>query len=116
MCHQVISLHIYPLITTKPGLLAERRRQSSNLLVEQILGLSPHTGSAAVLQLEQTGHEGLAELLGALAGKQGGQVVNADHAQGKALSIGEQLNGDGGLIEGGGNVVDGDRVVRVGAA
>ena len=97
-------------------LRAQRRRQSSNLLVEQILSLGPDTGSAAVLQLEEAGQKGLAKLLGALTGKQRGKVVNADHAQRGALGVGGQLDGHGGLIEGGGDVVDGDRVVRVGAA
>lgn len=104
-----------PLITITRHLLAERHRQSSNFLIEEILSLSPNTGSAAVLQLKKTGQESLAELLGALTGEQGGQVVNADDAQRRALSVGGQLDGHGRLVEGGGDVVDGDRVVRVGA-
>lgn len=75
-------------------------RKSSNLLLEELLSLLPHTGSGAVLQLQETGHESLAELLGALAGKERGQVVDADDAQGGALG-GGQLHGDGGLVEGG---------------
>jgi hypothetical protein len=42
-------------------------------------------------------------------------VVNADDAQRRALGVSGQLDGHGRLIEGGGDVVDGDRVVRVGA-
>lgn len=104
-----------PLIPTTRRLLAERRRQSGNLLIEQILGLTPHTRSLAVLQLKEAGHESLAELLGALTREQGGQVVNADDGQRRALSVRGQVDGHGRLVEGGGDVVDGDRVVRVGA-
>jgi hypothetical protein len=42
-------------------------------------------------------------------------MVNADHAQREALSVGGQLDGHGRLVEGGGDVVDGDRVVGVSA-
>lgn len=42
-------------------------------------------------------------------------MVNANDAQRRALSVSGQLDGHSRLIEGGGDVVDGDRVVRVGA-
>lgn len=42
-------------------------------------------------------------------------MVNADDAQRRALSVGGKVDGHGRLVEGGGDVVDGDRVVRVGA-
>lgn len=83
-------------------LSTQRLRQSSNLLLEELLSLLPHTGSGALLQLQETGHESLAELLGALAGEERGQVVDADDAQGGTLRSG-QLHGDGGLVEGGGD-------------
>lgn len=40
-------------------------------------------------------------------------MVNADHAQGWALAARRQGHGDRGLVEGRGDVVDGDRVVGV---
>lgn len=78
-----------------------------------MLGLLPHPGGSAVLQLEETGQQSLAEHLGALAGKKGGKVVNADHAETGALGTSGQSDWDSGLVECGGDIVDGDRVVGV---
>lgn len=41
-------------------------------------------------------------------------MVNADNAQRRALGVSGQVDGHGWLIEGRGDVVDGDRVVGVG--
>lgn len=108
MFHHVIDLHTHYL-------RAQRLGQSSHLLIEQVFGLLPHPGGVAILQLEEAGQERLTELLGALTRHQRRQVVNTDNTEGRVLEASRESNGDGGLVEGGGDVVDGDRVVRVGA-
>ena len=89
--------------------------QSSNLLLEQILRLLPDTGIGSVLQLQKTGQQSLAEHLRTFAGKERGQVVDADDAQGWALGACRQGDGHGGLVECRGDIVHGDGVMRVGA-
>jgi hypothetical protein len=41
-------------------------------------------------------------------------VINADHTEGRSVGLGE-VHGHSGLVECGSDVVDGNRVVRVGA-
>lgn len=108
MLHQVIDLHTHYL-------RAQRLGQSSHLLVEEVLGLLPNSGGVAILQLEEAGQESLTELLGALTGHQRRQVVNTDNTERRVLEAGGESHGNGGLVEGGCNVVDGNRVVGVGA-
>lgn len=106
--HQVIDLYTHYLGTQRLG-------QSSHLLVEEVLGLLPNSGGLAILQLEEAGHESLTELLGALTGHQRWQVVNTDNTERRVLEAGGEGHRDGGLVEGGGDVVDGNGIVGVGA-
>lgn len=87
--------------------------QSCNLLVEKLLGLLPDARILAVLELKQAWHQSFAEHLGALTGKKRREVINADHTEGCALAAAWQAHRYCGLIEGGGDVVDRDRVVGV---
>lgn len=98
----------------KERLCLQRLGKSSNLLVEQILGLLPDASICAVLELKQAGHQGLAEHLGTLTGEERGEVVNADDAKRGALSSSREGNGHSGLVEGGRDIVNGNGVVRVG--
>lgn len=98
----------------KERLCLQRLGQGSNLLVEQILGLFPDASICSVLELQQAGHQSLAEHLRALTGEERGKVVNADHAKRGTLSSSRQGNGHSGLVEGGRDVVNGNGVVRVG--
>lgn len=106
-------LHRYHRVTFSIHLRTQRLGQSSYLLLEQVLSLGPHPRSGAVLQLKETGQESLAEHLRALTGEEGGQVVDADHAQGRALGARGQCDRHSRLVEGGGDVVDGDWVVGI---
>lgn len=108
------SSHLY-LHSYYAHLSTQRLRQSSDLLVEKILGLLPHPGSSPVLQLEKAGQKSLAEHLGALAGQEGGEVVNTDHAKERALGAGGQGDRNCWLVECGSDRVDGDRIVGVGS-
>lgn len=90
-----------------------RRRQSSNLLMEKFLRLSPDPSIGPVLQLQETGDEGFAEHLGALPGEERGKVINADHAQRRALRPRRQGYGHSGLVEGRGDAIYRDRVMWV---
>lgn len=95
-------------------LCLQRLGQSSNLLVEQILGLLPDASICSVLELQQARHQSLAEHFRAFTGEERGKVVNADHAKRGALSSSRQGDGHGGLVEGGRDIVNGNGVVRVG--
>lgn len=95
-------------------LCLQRLGQSSNLLLEQILGLFPDASICAVLELQQAGHQSLTKHLRALTGEERGEVVNANHTKRGALSSSRQSNRHSGLVEGGRDVVNGDWVVRVG--
>lgn len=97
----------------RSSLCPQRLGQSSNLLVEQILGLLPDASICPVLELQQAGHKSLAEHLRALTGKERGEVVNADHAKRGALGSSRQSDGHSGLVEGSRDVVNGNGVVRV---
>lgn len=88
-------------------------RQGSHLLVEQVLGLLPDPRISPVIQLKQTRQQSLAEHLRALPREERREVVNADHAEGRALGAGGEGDGDSGLVEGGGDIVDRDGVVGV---
>ena len=96
------------------NLRAQTLGQRGHLLLEQILGLLPHPGVLAVLQLQKAGHQGLAEHLGAFPGEERGQVVDADDAERGALGARGQDDRHGGLVEGGRDIVNGNGVVRVG--
>jgi uncharacterized protein YqfA (UPF0365 family) len=107
--HQIMSY----TPTSAIGLCLKRLGQSSNLLVKELLGLLPDTRVGPVVESEKAGQKGLAEHLGALAGEEGGKVVDADHAQRRAAL--QASDGDCGLVEGGGDIVQGDGVEGVGA-
>jgi hypothetical protein len=89
-------------------------RQRSDLGLEQLLSLLPDTHVPPVLQTEQTGQQVGAESLRRLTGKQAGQVIDADDAEWQVVAALGELHGHGGFAESGVDVVDGDRVVRVG--
>jgi hypothetical protein len=89
-------------------------RESSDLVIEQLLGLLPDTDVLPVLETEQTGEQVCAESLRCLTGKQTGQVVDADDAQRQTVAALRERHWHCGLAEGGVDVVDGDGVVRVG--
>lgn len=108
------SSHLY-LHSYCAHLSTQRLRQSSDLLVEKILGLLPHPGSRPVLQLEKAGQKSLAEHLGAFTGQEGGEMVNADDAKERALGAARQGDRNCWLVECGSDIVDGDRVVGVGS-
>jgi hypothetical protein len=99
------------------------------LLSEQLLGVDPNGRSGPLGQLQQRRQQVLGELLGGLSRKlvvsschrpfdsatyKGGEVVNRDDGASLSNALGVDL--DGGLGEGGVDVVNGDRVVRVGSA
>jgi hypothetical protein len=88
--------------------------QSGNLVLEQLLSLLPDADVLPVFEAEQTGEQVCAEGLGRFARKQTGQVVDTDHAQGQTVATLGKRNRHGRLAEGGVDIVDGDRVVRVG--
>jgi hypothetical protein len=88
--------------------------QRGDLGLEQLLGLLPDTYVLPVLQTEQTGQQVGAESLGRLTGQQARQVVDANHAERQVIAALGKLDRHGGFAEGGVDVVDGDRVVRVG--
>lgn len=88
-------------------------RQSCNLLVEELLSLLPDARILAVLELQQAWHQSFAEHLRTLTGKKRREVINADHAERRALAAAWQSHRHCGLIEGSGDVVDRDRVVGV---
>jgi hypothetical protein len=88
--------------------------QGGDLVLEKLLGLLPDADVLPVLEAEQTGEQVCAESFGRFARKQTGQVVNADHAEGQTVAAFGKRNRHGRLAESGVDVVDGDRVVRVG--
>lgn len=94
-------------------LCPQRLRQRSHLLIEQLLGLLPDTGIAPVLQLQQAGHQCLAEHLRALTGKERGEMVDADHTKGRALGSCRQGDRHRGLVESSRDFIHWDRVVGV---
>lgn len=88
--------------------------QSGNLVLEQLLSLLPDTDVLPVLEAKQTWEQVCAEGLGCLAGQQTRQVVDADHAQRQTVAALGKRDRHCGLAESGVDVVDGDRVVRIG--
>jgi hypothetical protein len=88
--------------------------QSGDLVLEQLLSLLPDADVLPILEAEQTWEQVCAESLRRFARKQTGQVVNADHAEGQTVTTLRKGNRHGRLAEGGIDVVDGNRVVRVG--
>lgn len=106
--HPHLHLHLYACTHTCTS--EGRRGQRGHLLLEQLLGAGPHGVAAPVVQLEQVRQQVVAEGLGGLARQQRRQVVDADDRQGGAVD----LDGDGRLVEGGGDGVDGHGVEGVG--
>lgn len=53
-------------------------REGSDVLLEQIFCLLPHTGIRPVLELQQTRQQCFTEHLRAFTRKKRGQVINAD--------------------------------------
>lgn len=90
------------------------RGKSGDLVLEQLVGALPDTDILPVLEAQQTGKQVCAESLRRFAGEQTGQVVNADHAQRQAVATLGERDGHCRFRECGVNVVDGNRVVRVG--
>jgi hypothetical protein len=88
--------------------------QSSDLLIKELLSLLPDASIGPIVQGKKAGQESSAEHLRTLTGEERGQVINADHAERRSVGFGK-VYGNSGLVECGGDVVDGDRVVRVGA-
>ena len=103
----------YKTPTSATGLSLKRLGQSSDLLIEELLGLLPDPRVGSVVQSEKARQECLAEHLGALAGEERGEVVNADHAQSWAA----RQAGDGNcwLVESRSNIIQRNRVEGVGA-
>jgi hypothetical protein len=93
-------------------LLGDAAGQCLDLFLEELLGALPDRRGVAVLQGEEAGQEGVAEGLGGLAGQGRGQVVDGDDGEGGPVAGDVDL--DGGLVEGGVDVVDGDGVVGIG--
>ena len=79
--------------------------QLGHLLLEELRGPGPHGVVLPVVELQQVGQEVVAERLRGLARQQTRKVVDADDAQRWVL---QALYGDGGLLERGGDGVDGD--------
>ena len=94
-------------------LCPQRLRQRSHLLIEQLLSLLPDTGITPVLQLQQAGHQCLAEHLRALTGKERGEMVDADHTKGRALGSCRQGDRHRGLVESSRDFIHGNGVVGV---
>lgn len=111
---------LYNPITRKSFFLFVGRKclrlvgQSSDLVLEELLSLLPDTDVLPVLEAEQTGQQVCAESLGCLAGKQAGQVVDADDAERQIVAALGERHRHRGLGEGRVDVVDGDGVVGVG--
>jgi hypothetical protein len=81
--------------------------------MEELLSISPHPRSLAILECEQRLLETLTKGLTSLARKHGRKVVDADDGKGEVVLIVLDLDRDGGVLEGGVDGVDGDGVVRV---
>ena len=88
-------------------------RQSRTLLLEQLLRLLPNPHTPPLPQPHQTRQKRRAKRLARLPRQQRRQVINTDHAQWQLRRTFWQLDGYSGLGEGGVDVVDGDRIVRV---
>lgn len=95
-------------------LLLQVLRQRRDLLTEQLLGIRPDALVLAVVQGEQRRLEALAKGLGGLAGQHRGQVVDADDGERRRVLVVLDGDGDGGVVKGGVDGVDGDGVVWVG--
>lgn len=88
--------------------------EESDLLVEELLGVSPHAGGLALVKSQKRLLETLAKGLAGLAGKHRGEVVDADDGQRAGVLVVLDSDGDGGVVKGGVDGVDGDGVVGVG--
>lgn len=97
-------------------LCQHRLRKGSDLLLEKLLCLLPDTRVGPILQLEKARQQRFAEHLGALTREERREMVNADHAQRRALSSRRQSDRNCGVIKGGGHCIYRDRVVGVCAA
>lgn len=104
-----------PPRTTLHLLSPQRFRQQRNLFIKQLLSIRPNPCRGPILELQQRLLEPLAKRLGGLARQHGWQVVDADDGEGLgvAIMVALDLDGHGGVLEGGVDGVDGDGVVRV---
>lgn len=121
MCTCSIHIKAYPDIIDLTIILTRRQRQSrprrlrqrTNLLLEEFLCLLPDTRIAPILQLHQAGEERVAEHLRALTREERREMVNADHAQWRALCPRRKVDRHRGLVKCRGNGIYRDRVMRV---
>lgn len=88
--------------------------EESDLFVEELLGVSPHAGGLALVQRQKRLLETLAKGLAGLAGEHRGEVVDADDGERAGVLVVLDDDGDGGVVKGGVDGVDGDGVVGVG--
>lgn len=108
----VLSIHQTGVPARLSLLLGDAARQRLHLLLEELLSTLPDGCAGAVLEAHQAGQQGVAEGLGRLARQSRRQVVDGDDGQSGAVAL--YVNLDGGLVEGGVDIVDGDGVVGVG--
>lgn len=85
-----------------------------NLLVEQLGRVGPHPVGVLLVQLEERLPQAITERYRALTRQHRGDVVNADDRQRRLVLVVLDDDGDGGLVEGGVDAVNGERVVGVG--
>lgn len=85
--------------------------ESSNVLVKQTLGSSPHGRRLSLRKLQKRRQQSLGKGLGSLSGQKRWQMVNGTHAELGAIG---GLDEHGGLVKGGGHSVHGHGVVGVG--
>lgn len=89
--------------------------QGSNLLIEEILRLLPDPSIGAVIQGKKTRQECFTEHFRAFARKQTWEVIDTDHAQSWAIFQLGVRDGHGGLVESSCDVIQRNRVERVGS-
>lgn len=112
--HLFINLSTTNTPTSAIGLDQGRLRQGSNLLIEELLSLLPDTRVGSVIKCEKARQKSFTEHLRALTGKEGGEMINADHAQGQGPIL-KPGDGDCRFIKCGRNVVQRNGVQGVGA-
>lgn len=90
--------------------------QSGNVMLEQFFRLLPDTSVGTVLELQKTGEESLAKLLGTLARNQRRQMVNTDHSQRQVRVAKRHIDRHRWLFKDRGDVVNRNRVIGIGPA
>lgn len=107
---------LYLLVVNCRGLLAIRCTcwERCDLVLEKLVGLLPDTDVPPVIEANQAGEQSGTERLGCLSWEKRWQVVDANDTQWEVIGFRGELNGDSRLVESGVDVVDRDRVVRVG--